>query len=132
MRRLLPWVLLLVVALLAAALRLQLIEPPALAHQCTVAAAPAWCGLRQSLILGFLHHIYGYFAAAAAVLALLLPRRVLAWLAAALGAFALQMYCYELGAFALLVGCLRLARLQADAAPGQQHRQRQRQIQHQP
>jgi len=42
---------------------------------------------------------------------------VLAWLAAALGALALQLYNYEPGALALLLGCLRLLHLQGAANP---------------
>ena len=67
-----------------------------------------------------------------AVLALLRQRPWLAWLAAALGVFALELYCFEARALVLLLGCLRLLRLQARAAPIEQHRQRQQQIQSQP
>ena len=78
--------------------------------------APAWCGLRQALVLGFLYEAYGVAAVLAAVLALLRRSRGLAWLAAALGAFALQFYNYEPGALALLIGCLRLVHLQGAGA----------------
>lgn len=133
LRLLAPWLGVIVVGLLALALRLAFIEPTVIAHRCAAVQAPGWCPLRQQLVLGFLNDVYGYIALAASALALLWRRRWVAWLAAALGAFALQMYCYEAGALALLVGSLRLLRLQADGAlPAQQHRQRQRQVQPQP
>ncbi len=132
-RLLLPWVGIVLIGLLAAALRITVIEPAAMAHRCAQVQAPGWCPLRQQLVLGFLHYMYGYFALVATALALFSRRPALAWLAAATGAFALQMYCYEAGAFALLLGSLRLLRLQADRAPpAQQHRQRERQVQPQP
>ena len=116
LRTLAPWLLLVLVGLLAAWLRYGLIEPPAMAQVCTAAQAPAWCALRQALVLGFLHDVYGVVAILAAVLALLRRSSALAWLAAALGAVALQLYNYEPGALALLVGCLRLVHLTATPA----------------
>ncbi len=69
--------------------------------------------------------VYGWVAVATAVLALVWNQSIAAWLAAALGLFALELYCFEPGALALLIGCLRLVRLQASAAaPIDQHRQR--------
>ena len=113
LRVLAPWLLLVLVGLGAAWLRYGLIEPPATAQLCTAASAPAWCALRQALVLGFLHEVYGVLAILAAVLALLRRARALAWLAAALGVVALQLYNYEPGALALLVSCLRLVHLTA-------------------
>ena len=112
LRPLTPWLLLALAGLVAAWLRYGLIEPPAMAQLCTATQAPAWCALRQALVLGFLYEVYGVAAICVAVLALLRRSRVLAWLAAALGAFALLLYCYEPGALALLIGCLRLVHLQ--------------------
>ncbi|MEW9571996.1 hypothetical protein ABQJ54_09535 [Rhodanobacter sp. Si-c] len=112
LRPLTPWLLLVLVGFGAAGLRYGLVEPPALAQLCTATQAPAWCALRQALVLGFLHEVYGIAAICVAVLALLRRSRVLAWLAAALGVLALQLYNYEPGALALLVGCLRLVHLQ--------------------
>jgi len=112
LRTLTPWLLPVLAGLVAAGLRYGLIEPPAMAQLCTAAQAPAWCALRQALVLGFLHDVYGVIALIAAVLALLRRSRALAWLAAALGVVALQLYNYEPGALALLVGCLRLVHLQ--------------------
>ena len=111
-RVLVPWLLLVLAGLVAAWLRYGLIEPPAMAQLCTMVQAPAWCALRQTLVLGFLHEVYGVVAILAAALSLLRRSRALAWLAAALGAVALQLYNYEPGALALLVGCLRLVHLQ--------------------
>lgn len=112
MRTLVPWLLVALAGVGAAWLRYGLIEPPAMAELCTAAQAPAWCALRQALVTGFLHDMYGIAAIAVAALSLLRRSRTLAWLAAALGAFALQFYNYEPGALALLVGCLRLVHLQ--------------------
>lgn len=131
-RQVLPWVLLLIVALATAWLRYGLIESSAIGQLCDASHAPSWCSGRQWLVLGFLHGVYGVVALLAAVLALLQQRLWLAWLAAALGMFALELYCFEAGALALLLGCLRLLRLQARTAPIEQHRQRQQQIQSQP
>jgi hypothetical protein len=128
----LPWVLLLTVALAAAWLRYGLIESSAIGQLCGASHSPAWCDWRQWLVLGFLHNVYGVAALIVTALALLWRRPWLAWLAAALGVFALELYCFETGALALLIGCLRLLRLQVCAAPVDQHRQRQQQIQPQP
>jgi hypothetical protein len=112
-----PWALLLAVALGTAWLRYSLIESHAIGQQCEAVNAPTWCGGRQWLILGFLYHAYGAAALLAAALSLLSRRPWLAWLAAALGVFAFELYGFEIGAVALLIGCLRLLRLQARAAP---------------
>jgi hypothetical protein len=112
-RTLTPWLLIALTGLGAAWLRYGLIEPPAMAELCTSAQAPAWCALRQALVEAFLHEAYGIVAVIVAALSLLRRSRTLAWLAAALGALALQLYNYEPGALALLVGCLRLVHLTA-------------------
>lgn len=128
-----PWLLLLAVALLAAALRYGVIEPGSMAQQCGGGHDPWWCVWRHYLVLGFLNNVYGIAAVVATVLSLLWKRRWLAWLTAALGLFALQLYCFEAGALASLVGCLRLLRLQATPLPpAEQHRPRQQQVQPQP
>ncbi len=129
-----PWLLLLLVGIAAAVVRFELIESSALGQLCSSGDAPWWCAVRTALVLGFLHHVYGVTALVGAALALVSRRRALAWLAAALGVFALQLYGAETGALALLVGSLRLLRLQADAcaAPVQQHGRRQQQVQGQP
>ena len=140
LRRSLPWLLLVLVALAATWLRYGLIEPSAIVQFCARRGSPLWCGARQWLVLGFLHDVYGVMALLAAAAALLSRRTGLAWLAAALGAFALQLYCFEAGALALLLGSLRLLRLQAQtlsclppgAPPAEQHRQREREIASQP
>jgi hypothetical protein len=133
-RHALSWFALLVVGLVATWLRYGFIEPRTVAQLCDAGHVPLWCSARQWLVLGFLYDVYGVAAVLAAVAALLGERPWLAWLAAALGAFALQLYCYETGALALLVGCLRLLRLQVSTgrSPGEQYRQRDRQIQSQP
>ena len=130
--RLLPWVALLAVGLVAAWLRYGLIQPSHIAALCSDAGSPAWCGWRQWLVLGFLRDVYGVLALVVAALALLSRRRAVAWLAAAVGLFALELYCYQAGALAFLVGCLRLLRLQAGTPPSTQYRQGQGEVQGQP
>ncbi|WP_266157453.1 hypothetical protein [Dyella silvatica] len=111
----LPWLLLAVTAALAMAVRYNFIEPPAFAHLCEGGSNdPAWCGLRQAIVLGFISYGYGYAALATAALALLWKQPFVAWLSAALGFLALLLYCYEAGALALLIGSLRLLRWQAN------------------
>lgn len=132
LKRMLPWLALLVVGLAAAWLRYGLIQPSHIAAMCGDAGSPWWCPLRQWMVLGFLHDVYGVLALVAAACALFSGRLALAWLAAALGLFALELYCYETGALALLVGCLRLLRVQAGLSPVVQDRPRQRDVQRQP
>ncbi len=132
MRKALPWLWLLAVALGAAWLRYGLIESSAIGQQCGGGHVPAWCSWRQALVLGFLYEAYGIAAVAAAALALWGQRIWLAWLAAALGLFALELYCFEAGALALLVGSLRLLRLQARMAPLGKYRHGQQQVHAQP
>lgn len=128
-----PWLLVITAGLLAAWLRYGLVQPPAFAHRCSAGTGPAWCSLRLLAVNGFLSYGYGYAALIAAVLALWWKRAFLAWLAAAMGAVALVMYCADAGALALLIGCLRLLRLQATrAAPFGEHRHGNRQTQPQP
>lgn len=112
-----PWLLLLVVGVLAAVLRYGVIEPSGTAQLCESGRGPAWCAARQWLVIGFLNNTYGIAALVAAALALVLKQPWAAWLAAALGAFALEMYCFEAGALALLIGCLRLLRIQSQLLP---------------
>jgi hypothetical protein len=132
----LPWLLLALVGVGAAVLRYGLIENSAMGQLCGAADSPWWCTVRQWLVLGFLHDIYGIAALLAAAAALLRRSAWLAWLAAALGAFALELYCFEAGALALLIGCLRLLRRQVSlprhAPPAQQHRRGEQQVQPQP
>ncbi len=130
----LPWLLLLIVGLSAAGLRYGLIESSAIGQQCSAGGAPWWCLWRQGLVLGFLNNVYGVAALVVTAFALAWPRIWLAWLAAALGVFALELYGFQFGALALLLGCLRLLRTQASvhAAPVDQYRQRQREIQTEP
>jgi hypothetical protein len=50
-----------------------------------------------------------------------MKKPIVAWLAAALGMFAVIMYCYYAGAVALLIGCLRLLRLQVSRVTAPRH-----------
>jgi hypothetical protein len=133
---LLPWLLLLLIGLASAWLRYGFIEPAALAHMCDAGNAniPASCGFRHAVVLGFNSYGFGYAALVVMIVALVAKNRSLAWLAAAVGVFAVIMYCYYAGALALLVGCLRFLRLQADRMPTpvDPYRQRDRNVQTQP
>jgi len=110
-----PWAVIVVVALLASVLRYGFIEPSHIAHACEAQTVPWWCGPRNVIVQGFLDYGYGYAAVLAALLAVVWRHTFSAVLAVCLGAFALQLYCYEGGALALLVGTLRLVRVQYDA-----------------
>jgi hypothetical protein len=133
---LLPWLLLVVVGLAAAWLRYDFIEPPVLAHLCDEGNAhvPASCGFRAAVVTGFNTYTFGVVALIAMLIALFSRKQAIAWLAAALGLFALIMYCYYAGAVALLVGCLRLVRLQANGmtAPVDVNGPRNHQVQAKP
>jgi hypothetical protein len=113
----LPWLLLISIAAFSAALRYGMVEPSAVVQLCESGHGPWWCSTRQAIVLGFLSNGYGIAALLAAALSLLWKQRWAAWLAAACGAFALEMYCFEAGALALLLGCLRLLRIQAQRLP---------------
>lgn len=132
LRTLLPWLALAAIGGAATWLRYGLIESSHLAQLCGEAASPWWCSWRQWLVLGFLHNAYGAAALLTALFAMLWRRPAAAWLAAALGLFALVLYCFQSGAIALLIGSLRLLRLQTQAPPGIQDRPRERDIQRQP
>ncbi|HET7330474.1 hypothetical protein [Dyella sp.] len=130
----LPWLLIVVVGALAAWLRYGFIEPPAFGHACDDGNAPSWCWARQLVVIGFNTYGYGIAAIIVTVLALIAKKPWLAASAAALGVFALTLYCYDAGAVALLIGSLRLLRLQASRMPAPRHPDRHgdRQVQPQP
>lgn len=129
-----PWLLIVVIGLLAAGLRYGLIESRSLAHLCEDGNPPNWCSVRLAVVMGFSRYGYGIAAIITTVLAMIWSKPWLASLAATLGMFALILYCYDAGAVALLIGSLRLVRLQANqmAAPGHPDRHGNRQIQPQP
>lgn len=132
LRTALPWLGIGMIGALAAWLRYGLIESPAMALACDAASAPWWCAARQALVLGFLHDVYGIAALLAAACALVVRGAPAAWLAAALGLFALELYGFQSGALALLLGSLCLLRAQARRQPAAQDRPRQRDVQPQP
>jgi hypothetical protein len=129
-----PWLLIVVIGLLSAWLRYGFIEPPVLAHMCDDGNKPSSCGVREFIVIGFNNYSFGIAALIATALALVMKKPAVALLAAALGMFAVIMYCYYAGALALLIGCLRLLRLQADRmpAPGDQYGYGNRQVKTQP
>lgn len=132
LRLTLPWLTIALIGLAAAVLRYGLIEPAQMADLCGADGGPRWCAWRQWAVVAFLGYGYGYAALTAAFLALVLRHPLAAWLAAALGAAALVLYCFEAGAFALLVGVLRLARAQAGRPSAEQDWQGERQVEAQP
>jgi hypothetical protein len=131
-----PWFLLVIVGLAASWLRYDFIEPAALAHQCDAGNAhiPASCGFRHAVVIGFNTYSFGIAALIVMAIALVSKNRFIAWLATALGMFAVIMYCYYAGALVLLVGCLRFLRLQANrvSTPVDPHRHGNRHVQTQP
>lgn len=110
----LPWAIVILVAIAVTWLRYGFIEPSDAAHACDGTTGPWWCGVRDTIVQGFLTYGYGYAAVLAAALAVVWRNTFTAVLAASLGVVALQLYCYEGGALALLIGALRLVRLQYD------------------
>lgn len=128
----LPWLALLAVGGVAAWLRYGLVEQSSMAELCGGTGSPWWCAWRQWLVLGFLHDVYGVAALIAGVFAVFSRRVAVVWTAAALGLFALVLYCYQTGALVLLIASLRLLRVQADAPPAVHDRPRQREVQRQP
>jgi hypothetical protein len=131
-----PWLLIVVIGLLATWLRYGFIEPPALAHMCDegIGNQPSSCAFRQFVVVGFNSYGFGIAALLATALSLMLKKPLVACLAALLGVFAVIMYCYYAGAIALLIGSLRLLRLQANRmpTPGHQHGHSNRQVKAQP
>jgi len=114
LRAALPWAVIIVAALAATWLRYGFIEPSDAAHACEGATLPWWCGTRTLIVQGFLTYAYGYAAVVLALVSLFWRSTFAAVLAACVGVFALQLYCYEGGALALLIGTLRLVRVQYD------------------
>ena len=66
--------------------------------------------LRQGVLFGQLHSIWGWLSLAAGALALLVPGRAAVWLWSVLTAAALVNYNGDLGAVGFALGALRLAR----------------------
>jgi hypothetical protein len=141
----LPWLTLILLGVIAYALRYGLVESVDVAHLCDTSRSLI-CDARHAVVMGFVlaplrmsasysyqMGIYGWVALAAAVLALVWKRPFTAWLSAATGVVAVVLYCFAPGAFALLVGCLRLVRLQSGGAtPLDYHRASGREIHGQP
>lgn len=132
LRHLLPWLLIVASTALAMLVRYALIEPVEVAHRCDAGAGAWWCGVRDAAVLAFTRGPdtwwsgapgvsalgwIGAAALAAGALALLWRRPATATLAAAVGAAALVLYCFQSGALALLIGVLVLARSQACRTP---------------
>lgn len=132
LRRFLPWLAVVASTALAMLVRYALIEPVEVAHRCDAGAGAWWCAVREAAVLAFTRgpdtwwsgasgvSALGWIGAAALAaggLALLWRRPGTATLAAAVGAVALVLYCFQAGALALLIGVLVLARSQARRQP---------------
>jgi hypothetical protein len=131
---LMPWLLIVVIGLLTAWLRYGFIEPPVLAHMCDDGNGSVSCQARSLIVLGFNTYSFGVIALIVTALAFVQKKPAIACLAAALGMFAIILYCYYAGAIALLIGCLRLVNLQKRSmpAPGDQNGYGNRQVKAQP
>ncbi len=109
--------------LLATVVRTRLIEPDAVARLCTAASAgPAWCAIRQALVMGFVHNAYGWLSVGAALLAAVTGWRGLAWAGLLAGVFGGVLYRFDPAGAGLLLAALVLAR---GAHPGVQNGQRE-------
>jgi hypothetical protein len=129
----LPWLSLILIGVIAYALRYGLVESSDFAHACDAQTSVA-CTVRHATVMGFvlapLHltatysyqmGIYGWLALVASVFALFWKTPFTAWLSAVTGVVAVVLYCFAPGAFALLVGCLRLVRVQTQGATPLDH-----------
>jgi hypothetical protein len=99
---------------LAAWIRYGWIERDDLGQLCDGASAPAWCAARLLVIKGFVHHVFGYVAAASAVIAGWRRSWVLAGAAIAVGTVGMVLYDFPWSGFGALGGALVLARLQGE------------------
>ena len=95
----------------ATAVRVWLLEVPAIGWRCAETGAPGWCGLYAGFGWLIRGQALGLAAAAFAVFALFGSSRWAVAAAAAAGAAALVLYNAELGAAALLLAALRAVRL---------------------
>jgi hypothetical protein len=111
------------VYLLAMAVRIQLIEPDAVGRICTAVSAPGWCALRQALVMGFVHNVYGWLSVTAALLAAFTRWRWLAWLGLLAGVLGGVLYRFDPAGAGVLLSALVLAR---GAQAGAQHGERER------
>lgn len=108
--------------LLATLVRTRLIEPDAVGRLCTAASAPPWCGIRQALVMGFVHNVYGWLSVTAALVAAFTRRRALAWLGLLAGVLGSVLYRFDPAGAGVLLAALVLAR---GAHPGVQNAQRE-------
>lgn len=107
---------------LAMVARTRLIEPDAVGRLCTAATAPAWCAIRQALIMGFVHNVYGWLSVATALLAAVTGWRGLAWAGLVAGVFGGVLYRFDPAGAGVLLAALVLAR---GAHAGMQNAQRE-------
>jgi hypothetical protein len=94
---------------IALSVRYGLVEPQGMATACAVVVDTS-CAMRDMAIAIFTHQRLGYLALAAALLALMLQSRPLAWTGWVAGIAGLVLYCFELSAPSALLALLVLAR----------------------
>jgi len=92
------------------AVRVWLLEVPAIGWRCAADAAPAWCPLYAGFGWLLRSHGLGALALATAIIAFFASSRLAVLAAAAAGALALMLYNAELGAAAVLLAALRAVR----------------------
>ena len=113
-----------VTSLVILLLRYQLIEPDDVGRLCTRAGAPAWCGIRQLIVLGFAWNAYGWASLLFSVMAMLTRWNAAAVAGMIMGITGILFYRYFPAGLGLLLSALTLARLRAPPATGsarQQH-----------
>ena len=107
------------VAVLAAALRFQLVEPQQIGILCGSAGAPWWCVPREAIVLAFHFEVIGALALALGTAAFFLdgPRATrLAWAALPFAAAGLTLYNATWTAPAILLGLMAVVRAAPTAA----------------
>jgi hypothetical protein len=97
------------VYVVAMAVRTQLIEPDAVGRLCTAASAPAWCAVRQGLVFGFVHNVFGWASVTMALLGAFTRWRWLAWLGLAAGVLGGVLYRFDPAGAGVLLAALVLA-----------------------
>ncbi len=109
--RIIRWLVLgLVVLGLAGAFRYLVVEPRMMGFACSETPQPWWCGPREIIIQAHLKNIWGYVAAGAGIVALLLRQNWAAPIAIITGLAGIVLYDTSLASLGFLLGLLRLLR----------------------
>jgi len=99
-------------------LRYQLVEPDDIAQLCLRTNAPAWCGARQWVVLGFAWNAYGWASLVFAITAILTRSAAAATVGLILGLTGALLYRYFPAGLGLLLSALLLSRLWAPPVTG--------------